>query len=77
MSQLGNTSRYIAIRRDMRYILNISRYIDISIKTKLTRYRNRFQISSAIFDNIVVTPKLSSYEFVRKGSGLMCLNPAG
>ena len=34
------------------------RYIDISIKTKSIRYRNCFQISIAIFDNIVVSPKL-------------------
>ena len=38
---------------------DISRYIDISIKTKSIRYRNRFKINIAIFDNIVISPKLT------------------
>ena len=62
MSQLANTSRYlidIAIYRDYRD-RDISRYIDISIKTKSIRYRNRFQINIAIFDNIVISPKLTA-----------------
>ena len=46
--------RYIAIYHD------ISQYIDISIKTKPIWYRNRFQISIAIFDNIVISPKLTT-----------------
>ena len=54
--------KYIAI---LRYLINItlyrdiSRYIDISIKTKSIQYRNRFQIGIAIFDNIVISPKLT------------------
>ena len=50
MSQLANTSRYL---------IDISRYIDISIKTKSIRYRNHVQINIVIFDNIVISPKLN------------------
>ena len=45
---------------DYRDYRDISRYIDISIKTKSIRYRNRFQINIAIFDNIVISPKLNN-----------------
>ena len=58
------------IHRDIaifnRYLIDIAtyrdipRYIDISIKTKSIRYRNCFQIIIAIFDNIVISPKLNT-----------------
>ena len=66
MSQLANTSRYlidIAIYRDYS---DISRYINISIKTKSIRYRNRIQINIVIFDNIVISPKLTWYIYSPK-----------
>ena len=39
----------------------LNQYRDISIKTKSIRYRNRYQISIAIFDKIVVPLKLTYY----------------
>ena len=61
-----SASKYIPILRsliDIAKYLDISRYIDISIKTKLIQYRNRFPNSIAIFDNILISPKLSSHNF--------------